>query len=438
MAGKRTSAAVKRAAKKGRKTAEVADTIPAVREELQTHDRAAIDVTPEKRIRKIISRSDIDGALAKVVTLADAGLDADVVQTALNDVANASRPITTPAGALDIDSTDEVFTKSLREALDTKTVSPKGPLQYAWEKHLKASPDQKKCYAECKGWEAKSQFRLAWADRKLQTLNVSRTHCREYQKVDTTKGVYLSFGMLVESFGIHFDREGATKTALRHASKCIHMGGRWTHWDGMAECTEFLKLNREFANVMTDCWRLCEEETSTTDIHASPIESGVADEVIAGTVAPHSMQIDTHAGKGKGKSKAKGLGVAVTDDIVVAKKRNKLDESLAESTKVKSLWLQAMNSSKSLLDLINVDEAWAWARSASTNGKLKADIASLEAHLDSETRKFILDDVKTLKVEIGAETLLLASQRFNDLRKQTQALWNQQKGLMIAHKTLQA
>jgi hypothetical protein len=123
---------------------------------------------------------------------------------------------------------------------------------------------------------------------------------------------------------------------------------------------------------------------------------------------------------------------------VIAKKRNKLDESLAESTKVKSLWLQAMNSSKSLLDLINVDDSWAWARSPSTNGKLNADIASLEALLDSETRKFILDDVKTLKVEIGAETLLLASQRFNDLRKKTQLLLNQQKGLMLAHKTLNA
>ena len=87
---------------------------------------------------------------------------------------------------------------------------------------------------------------------------------------------------------------------------------------------------------------------------------------------------------------------------------------------------------------LDVDESWAWARSHSTNGKLKADVVALEALLDSETRKFILDDVKTLKVEIGAETLLLASQRFNDLSKKTQALWNQQKGLMLAHKTLNA
>ena len=50
-----------------------------------------------------------------------------------------------------------------------------------------------------------------------------KTHEREWQKVDVTKGKYLNFGLLVESFGVGYDKHGAILAATRHAHKCLEM-----------------------------------------------------------------------------------------------------------------------------------------------------------------------------------------------------------------------
>ena len=36
----------------------------------------------------------------------------------------------------------------------------------------------------------------------------------EYKEINTTRGVYLPFGAIVEKFGIHYNRWGAIKQGL--------------------------------------------------------------------------------------------------------------------------------------------------------------------------------------------------------------------------------
>ena len=86
---------------------------------------------------------------------------------------------------------------------------------------------------------------------------------RVLAKNDTTKGEYLPFGSLVESFGIHYNREEAISAATRHASKCLQLKGDWLFWDNLGEVPCFLKLRQCYQEEMAECWKLCEEESSS-------------------------------------------------------------------------------------------------------------------------------------------------------------------------------
>ena len=145
----------------------------------------------------------------------------------------------------------------LAAAIEQGEIRTAGPLYKRFLNALKDSPDWAD-YKACKGDGERKEFRLKWANTEIRLISQTKKHSQEFSEVDTTLGELMPFGLLVESFGILYDRELAIKLATKHAIKCMQMGGSWIGVDGMAETTLFLKLRKSHSQVMSEKWGLYE------------------------------------------------------------------------------------------------------------------------------------------------------------------------------------
>jgi hypothetical protein len=118
-----------------------------------------------------------------------------------------------------------LFSKAVTEG----NVDARGPLAQRLSALLAKSLEEKAKYKECRSDEERRAFRLKWATTQYEQLQQSRSYSKSFQNIDTTKGEMMSFGRLVETFGIHYDREHAIECATTHALKCANMGGSGLH-----------------------------------------------------------------------------------------------------------------------------------------------------------------------------------------------------------------
>ena len=127
------------------------------------------------------------------------------------------------------------------------------PIARLWERAIKADPELKQRYTPLKTRDAKAKMREEWAKEKYEILSKGRSWEKSWQKIDISRGKYINFGLLVESFGIHYDRPSAVIAATKHADKCLKMTGDWIRYDKMGEVME---ENRAESNLeQTHCPR---------------------------------------------------------------------------------------------------------------------------------------------------------------------------------------
>ena len=101
----------------------------------------------------------------------------------------------------------------------------------------------------------------------VHKTNVNRTAI----VVDKTRGEMVTFGKLVESFGIVYDRDKAIKIATKYAIKCIMLEGvqrsGWTEDD--KELTGellFYRVRKEHMSMMTESWGKYIEHTTSAPL----------------------------------------------------------------------------------------------------------------------------------------------------------------------------
>ena len=110
-----------------------------------------------------------------------------------------------------------------------------------------ATPADKKAYDKATSNQAKNDLRMKWAKDTLeankQKLSESgRIWTKEFQRVDTTWGQYLSYGAVCEKYGIVADPDGAIGAGTKYCTKAAKMGGKWSAYDPMGEIPLFFGL----------------------------------------------------------------------------------------------------------------------------------------------------------------------------------------------------
>ena len=77
-------------------------------------------------------------------------------------------------------------------------------------------------YKACKGWEAKKQFRLKWADAKMDDLVAAKTRKTILKEKWLKRGRHMSFKKIVEAAG---DDEAGKQAARAHIRRCLQYRG---------------------------------------------------------------------------------------------------------------------------------------------------------------------------------------------------------------------
>jgi hypothetical protein len=310
---------------------------------------------------------------------------------------------------------------NFQKVVDTGVCEARGAIGSRFNEDLKKDSVLKTDYTAIKSLQGRLQFRLEWAKRKLEELQVSRTKEKKYQKVDLSKGKYMSFGTLVESFGIHYDRKRAIELATRHAMRCIEMGGKWIRKDEMADDLQYMKVLQEHADIFTEAWSLREQEVTSKQLPKSSDGPILAANPEPATPIP--------IGKKRNPEPSDPSSSA-------PKKKSKLDETMVSVRKVKDKYNATFSSARKLCDIIEHQAAWKWARTEESLGQLKRALASAEDFLDEDLQRFILEDGKDLKNNLGADTLLKTAVRFLSLDGKLDTIQAKKAKLLASHKIL--
>ena len=299
------------------------------------------------------------------------------------------------------------------------------PLGREWTKQMQLDPELREAYGKVRGYKAREDFRKAWTAKKHTDKKNMDIHEKSWEKVDETKGSYLNFGRLVESYGIHYDRAEAVKLATNHARKCLIMKGKWILWDDMDEITLYLKLNMGFHEKMAECWKQCEESFSkepTCD--ANPKAASKAK-------AAQPPKRSSSGGSGGGGGGGGGSGHN-------KKQKKPLEVLMTEATKTKAMYSRVMSKAENLVQSIKESETWAWARSDACLGEMEQLIKSVKDQVSANENlgRMVLEDLKDLRADMGIETLEATVTSFNALQPDLDALHNKQDGLVKAHKSM--
>jgi hypothetical protein len=99
------------------------------------------------------------------------------------------------------------FEKQLEAAVKSGSFDVRGPLGQRFQQAYKKGAPGHEQYAKKTSHKEKADFRAAWAKEQYEKLKLKKVHVKGYQKIDTTKGVYKPFSIIVQHEGGRDDPE---------------------------------------------------------------------------------------------------------------------------------------------------------------------------------------------------------------------------------------
>ena len=225
-------------------------------------------------------------------------------------------------------------------------------------------------YNKLVGRPAQQAFKLEWAAQDYEKAQQSKKKSTVWRMVDTTKGEYMSFGMVVKREGGWKD-ESAILAATKYCQKADFMGPPWVIRNAMTERNDFLYHSKQFVQDFEQSWGTYTESKAAGGDGAGGDSRGLGD--------------DDNKNKMQGRgSSSSGNGAAKPGMIEPAPKRAKkgsietkvmtpesnkkdkkeVDKLLAEATKWKSKFIAAMADIQNLDNQIATRTEWEWARNA--------------------------------------------------------------------------
>ena len=283
-------------------------------------------------------------------------------------------------------------------------------------------------YNANRDYASKDKYKTEWLDLFLKELTIGKEHSKGHEHIDKSKGRYLNFGTLVESYGIAYNRELAIKRATLAATKCVMMKGEWLSYDALGDCTEYLRLDKEFADELREKWNMYERsEEPAADGESvgpgdepgakprrAPSQMSAADRATKAILDRRGVNASSASGSGKGNDKVKAKvkskkdnakrsadhikkeGGGGGDEDAKKSKKKKLDEMIAAATKIKKDYTKYTNSYQQIASSLNgKDPTWAADKLGKDNvNEMNDSYSSLEDDLSLFDREFLMKEPK--------------------------------------------
>ena len=276
-------------------------------------------------------------------------------------------------------------------------------------------------YQRIQGLANIEQFKKDWISDKNKEIQKTKTYLKGYQRVDRRHGKYVPVGQYIESFGIHYDREGAIKAGLRGAQKMVKMGGEWCYIDTISETLYVLLLERQFMEDPKESWELSTKETTTgtSSSAASSSDTQVADVVLPAVSGQQGKEAATPKPAAKvGKAKAKGKAPA--DKVTPPNKLSKTETDIAitDANGLKERYLKVSGRAEQVKGFILEESGgWGWANNDKDKKILAVPLKDItdEIAKDGDVQTYVSKDAKEFNKKFGKEHIAYVARKFLDL-----------------------
>ena len=336
--------------------------------------------------------------------------------------------------------------QEMEEALKAGKLLPGTPLYVKFIREHPKGSEKAKEYNADRRYDIKHQFQMDWVERTLAKKESRKTHERSCTKKEVERSNMLDFGMLAESYGIHYDKPRAIAIATRHASKCIRLGSAWCFYDETDEIMLYRKKDNVSTVEMSEAWGLFESQYELQDeppdgksktegdlgVNApAAAEIGVVvekrgGEVGSGTATENANAAANEPGKAdeaKGNrpqteaAKPKAKAEKTQTDAAIA--RGNLQRAITEASALKARYLSMIGLTPVLLGRIVKEKKFSWANNTENKGKLQSLLDEVKRRFEEDefSELVITSSLATLKRPTGAATLQMKLADFSTLEK---------------------
>ena len=109
---------------------------------------------------------------------------------------------------------------------------------------------------------------------------------------------------------------------------------------------------------------------------------------------------------------------------------------MAEAGKTKGLYTSVVVRAENLVEQTDTMAPWAWARTQDSVGRLRELVGAVKKQVTPGVSRFVMEEIRTLKTELGEETLLATAKLFNSLKPDLETLSDKVSSVIKAHHTL--
>ena len=225
------------------------------------------------------------------------------------------------------------------------------------------SEAEKKDYKKL-GHKEKSDFRLAYAQKKAKHVLQEKTFKQSWKRIDRRHGEYVS---ATRYWHLEGGQPSDVTPTLNALQKCAAMGFPFCSYNEHTGRYDFLRLRKEFDEELTKAWSLFEK----SEIEADPAPAAADTE---GTTSERKRKLDAvEAGAVPTPKKSGSRGGGAGSRAASRETSATLTQSLAAVGKLKGRYTAAYSHSVQLTKNIASDPAWSWAAApAATEGFTKA------------------------------------------------------------------
>lgn len=244
-------------------------------------------------------------------------------------------------------------------------------------------------YAALTSNKERQEFRRRWAKRVFDNIVRTQEQSQSYRKVDSTKGCYEPFAVIVQKEG---NDRSALQAATNYIGACVRMGGAWVSFNEMTKRHEYLYLKKHHQEEMSQCWKLYQKRWSESEFQET--------KDIGPVKAKPKLQQDKVLPKLKGKKEG---GSPV-----------KQKEAFEHAQVLKKEFLSVTSKARMVLDNMQHCEEWQWARGGMQQTMLQQTLDDITQITKGDfARTFLTLDTKVVKAKYNHETLSAECLNFN-------------------------
>ena len=267
-----------------------------------------------------------------------------------------------------------------------------------FRQYLAAKPKSEQTDYKAMDRAKSEEYRVEWLRLQFKEFKESKVYSKSWQRVDTTKGEYMPFGRIVVEEGGWEDEE-AIKGATNLTCQCLAMGGNWLMTNPQTKRVMFLRLSFMWQEHFSETWDHFQEDFGARTAVKRELEGAIE---VQTPLKKSKLGVAT-GGKADANANGKGTG----DDTVPPgappppKEKDKLAMALPIAIKSRTKYLAAMSLGMTIVDQIEREEAWDWAKNEQNRGSLTKAIGELKDSLSAFGRQWVSEEPAVMKKRWG-------------------------------------